>query len=111
MIFTRETTPGTMRRGIEVVSLRTPSIRKRTRMSLPAGSKWMSEAPSSIACATIELTSLMTGASMADSRMSTGERSSSSSSSIASATASSSRFIFAISEAMSSVEATTGRIS
>ena len=48
----------------------TPSTRKRTRMSLPSGSKWMSEAPSSTAWAMIELTSLMTGASSADSRIS-----------------------------------------
>ena len=49
MIFTRETTPGTIRRGIVVVSESTPSTRKRTRMSRPAGSKWMSEAASSTA--------------------------------------------------------------
>ena len=60
----------------------------------------------------IELTSLMTGASVADSRMSaTRVWSSSSSSSSDSATASSSRFILAISPAMSSAEATAGRIS
>ena len=74
MIFTRETTPATIRRGIDVVSLSTPSIRKRTRMSRPSGSKWMSDAPSSTAWAMIELTSLMTGASSADSRMSVTAR-------------------------------------
>ena len=51
MIFTRETTPATIRRGIVVVSLSTPSMRKRTRMSFVSpGSKWMSDAPSSTAC-------------------------------------------------------------
>ena len=39
-------------------------------MSRPSGSKWMSEASSSTACAMIELTSFMTGASSADSRIS-----------------------------------------
>ena len=113
MIFTRDTTPGTMRRGIVVVSWSTPSTRKRTRMSLPCGSKWMSEAPSSTAWAMIELTSLMTGASAADSRISATIVGSSSSSSIsvASATASSRRFIFTIRPAMSSAEATAARIS
>ena len=112
MIFTRETTPATIRRGIVVVSRSTPSTRKRTRMSRPSGSKWMSEAPSSTAWAMIELTSLITGASSADSRMSVIEApSSSSSSSTASATASSRRLMRAISPAMSSGEATTGRTS
>ncbi len=92
MIFTRDTTPATIRRGIDVVSLSTPSTRKRTRMSRPSGSKWMSEAPSSTPWAMIELTSLMTGASSADSRMSvTAASVSSSSSCTASATASSRR--------------------
>ena len=59
-----------MRRGMVVVSRSTPSTRKRTRISRPSGSKWMSEAPSSTAWAMIELTSLMTGASSADSRIS-----------------------------------------
>ncbi len=112
MIFTRETTPATIRRGIEVVSESTPSTRKRTRMSRPSGSKWMSEAPSSTAWAMTELTSLMTGASSADSRMSvTAPSVSSSSSSTASATASSRRDMRLISPAMSSGEATTGRSS
>ena len=90
MIFTREITPATMRRGIWVVSRSTPSTRKRTRMSRPSGSKWMSEAPSSTAWAMIELTSLMTGASSADSRISVTSASSSSPCSTAAATASSS---------------------
>ena len=38
MIFTRETTPATIRRGISVDSRSTPSTRKRTRMSRPSGS-------------------------------------------------------------------------
>ena len=37
MIFTREITPATMRRGIVVLSLSTPSTRKRTRISLAVG--------------------------------------------------------------------------
>ena len=76
----------------------------------PSGSKWMSEAPCSTAWAMIELTSLMTGASSADSRRSTTS---------AGALllllverrrlhASSSRFRRAISAAMSSREATAG---
>ena len=51
----------------------TPSIRIRTRISVApvSGSKWMSEAPRSAAWAMIECTSLITGASSADSRRST----------------------------------------
>ena len=70
MIFTRETVPATMRRGMWVLSRSTPSTRKRTRMSRPSGSKWMSEAPSSTPWAMIEFTSLITGASSAVSRTS-----------------------------------------
>ena len=112
MIFTRDTTPATMRRGIVVLSLSTPSTRKRTRISRPSGSKWRSEAPSCTAWAMIVLTSLMTGASSADSRMSeTSARSSVRSSCTASAIASSSRFMRAIRLATSSADATTGRSS
>ena len=100
-----------MRRGIWVVSRSTPSTRKRTRISRPSGSKWMSDAPSSTAWPMIELTSLMTGASSADSRISETSASSSSPISIASATASSKRLMRPISPAMSSGEATTGRTS
>ena len=102
MIFTRETTPATIRRGIVVVSRSTPSTRKRTRISRPSGSKWMSEARSSTAWAMIELTSLMTGASSADSRISVTSASSASPSSTASATASSSRLMRPIRPWMSS---------
>ena len=70
MIFTREIVPGTIRRGMCVLSRSTPSTRKRTRMSRPSGSKWMSDAPSSTPWAMIEFTSLITGASSADSRTS-----------------------------------------
>ncbi len=45
MIFTRETTPAAIRRGTVVMSCSTPSMRKRTRTSLPSGAKWMSLAP------------------------------------------------------------------
>ena len=78
MILIRETTPETIRFGTVVSSVSTPSIRIRTRSSRPArplssgwGSKWMSDAPCSVACAMIECTSLITGASSADSRRST----------------------------------------
>ena len=46
MIFKREITALTMRLGTWAASRRTPSIRKRTRISPSSGSKWMSEAPS-----------------------------------------------------------------
>ena len=108
MIFTRETTPAVMRLGIVVVSRSTPSTRKRTRMSRPSGSKWMSDAPSSTAWAMIELTSFITGPSSADSRISVTSASSSSPSCTASATASSRRLMRPISPLMSSGEATTG---
>ena len=78
MILMRETTPATMRCGTVVEIDSTPSMRKRTRRARPSGSKWMSEAPRSAACAMIELTSLTTGASSADSRRSTTSPSSSS---------------------------------
>ena len=71
MIFMRDTTPATMRRGTVVEVLSTPSMRKRTPISLPSGWKWMSDVPCSTAWAMIWLTSLMTGASSADSRRST----------------------------------------
>ena len=111
MIFTRETVPAIMRFGIWVVSRSTPSTRKRTRISRPSGSKWMSDAPSSTAWAMIELTSLMTGASSADSRISVTSASSSSPSRTASATASSSRLMRVIRPLMSSGDATTARTS
>ena len=91
MILTRETTPATIRFGTRAASWSTPSTRKRTRMSPSSGSKWMSEAPSETAWPRMLWTSLMTGASSADSRSSTSSASStpscSSSSSIASLTA------------------------
>ncbi len=111
MIFTRETVPGTMRRGIVVRSWSTPSTRKRTRISRPWDSKWTSEAPSWIAWAMIELTSFTTGASSAVSRMSVTSARSSCSSSTASETASSRRLMRLITPAMSSRDATTGWIS
>ena len=81
MIFTRLMTPSTMRRCTCAVSTSTPSMRKRTRISVPCGSRWMSDAPCSTAWATIWLTSRMTGASSADSRRSTISAGASSSSS------------------------------
>src|SRR3954451_16361938 len=64
-------------------------MRNRTRISASPGSKWMSEAPSLTAWARTEWTSLMTGASSADSRSSVTSASpcSSVSSTIASLTA------------------------
>ena len=115
MIFTREITPGATRRGTVVTSLSTPSTRKRTRRSRPSGARWMSEAPRSTACATIWLTSLMTGASCAFSRRSTTSAgpcsSRSSGCSSCSSTTSSSRSRREISEAMSSGAATATRTS
>ena len=108
MIFTREIVPGTIRRGMCVLSRSTPSTRKRTRMSRPSGSKWMSEAPSSTPWAMIEFTSLITGASSADSRISVTSASSSSPSLTAAATASSSLLMRPIRPWMSSAEPTTG---
>ena len=109
MIFTRETRPAIMPRGTVVVSLTTPSTRKRTRIDLSSGSKWMSEAPRSTASATIERTSFTTGASSADSRSSTTGRSSASSS--ISSTAASRRPRRPRSASTSSSVATARRIS
>ena len=53
-----------------VESNTTPSTRKRTRMSLGRGSKWMSDAPRRTASAITACTSFTTGASSADSRSS-----------------------------------------
>ncbi len=111
MIFTRETVPATMRRGMWVLSRSTPSTRKRTRMSRPSGSKWMSEAPSSTPWAMIEFTSLITGASSAVSRTSATSSISSSPCFTAAATASSSLLMRPIRPWMSSIPATTGRTS
>ena len=112
MIFKREITPGTIRRGIVVASCSIPSTRNRTRMSLPCGSKCTSDACSSTACAMTLLTSLMTGAFCADSRMSGASiDSSSTSSAIASATAESNLLSRAMTAATSSGEATAGRTS
>ena len=108
MILMREITPGTMRRGTVVESASTPSTRKRTCMSRSAGSKWMSEAPRSMASPTMECTSLMTGASSVSRSVIS---SSSTSSSAASAIAESRRLMRVTTARMSSREATTGRTS
>ena len=63
MILMRETTPATIRFGTRALSCRTPSIRKRMRMSPSSGSKWMSDAPSATACPRMLLTSFITGPS------------------------------------------------
>ena len=110
MILMRDTTPGIMRRGTVVDSDTTPSTRKRTRISRSSVSKWMSEAPRCTASAMIEWTSLMTGASSADSRRSLTSIVSGSSAA-ASETASSIRFSWLISASMSSCEVTARRTS
>ena len=53
MIFSRLMTPSCICFGISATGRVTPSIRARTIMSSSCGSKWMSEAPSSIACASV----------------------------------------------------------
>ena len=112
MILMRDTTPRTMRRGTVAELASTPSTRKRTRISSPSGSKWTSDAPCSTAWATIECTSLMTGASPADSRRSTTSAGlSSSSSSTASWTMSSRRLRRLMRPWTSSCDATAGRTS
>ena len=61
MIFRRVTTAGCIGFGIVATWRVTPSIRARTTISFSCGSKWMSEAPSSIACAIVVWTSLTAG--------------------------------------------------
>ena len=70
MILMREISPEIRWRGTVVESNTTPSTRKRTRMSWPLGSKWMSDAPRRTASAITACTSFTTGASSADSRSS-----------------------------------------
>ena len=112
MIFTRLMTPLTMRRGTVAESMRTPSMRKRTRSSWPSGDRCTSEAPCSTAWATMPLTSLMIGASSAESSSSTTSAPlSSSSSKLADWTTSSRRVRRATRALMSSREATAGRTS
>ena len=112
MIFTRLMTPLTMRRGTVAESSSTPSMRKRTRSSWPSGDRCTSEAPCSTAWATIPLTSLMIGASSAESSSSTTSAPlSSSSSQVADCTTSSRRVRRPTSALMSSREATAGRTS
>ncbi len=111
MIFTRETSPAVSGRGTVVVSVTTPSTRKRTRMSAPRGSKWTSDAPRRTASAMIEWTSLTTGASSAWSRSSMTSALPNSGSSSTSSTASPRREIWPIRASMSSGEATARRTS
>jgi len=114
MILARETMPPTIRRGTVAVEARTPSTRKRTRSSRPSGSRWMSEAPSSTAWAMIELSSLMTGASSADScrSMTSPASPSCSATSEAAAWTTSSRRVSRVTSAeMPSRDATAGRTS
>ena len=110
-ILIRETTELTIRLGTCAASSITPSTRKRTWKPSVSGSKWTSDAPCSTAWAMIERTSLMVGASSADSRSST--RSSAvgcSSFSTASSTAPSRLDMRPTAVRMSSREATTGMI-
>ena len=53
MIFRRVTTAGCIGFGMVATWRVTPSIRARTTISFSCGSKWMSEAPSSIAWAIV----------------------------------------------------------
>ncbi len=62
MILRRVTTAGCIGFGIVATGRVTPSIRARTTISSSCGSKWMSEAPSSIACAIVVWTSFTAGA-------------------------------------------------
>ena len=64
MILMRETTPTAILRLTVAAGASTPSTRNSTRVSPSSGLTWMSEAPCWIACATIECTSLMIGASL-----------------------------------------------
>src|SRR5436190_11127910 len=110
-ILIRETTELTIRLGTCAASSITPSTRKRTWKPSVSGSKWTSDAPCSTAWAMIERTSLIVGASSADSRSST--RSSAvgwSSSWTASSTAPSRLDMRPTAVRMSSREATTGII-
>ena len=70
MIFRRLITPSCICFGICATGRVTPSMRARTIMSSSCGSKWMSEAPSSIACASVAWTSLTAGVSSVASAMS-----------------------------------------
>ena len=63
MILIRETTPIAILRLTVAAGASTPSTRKSTRVSPSSGLMWMSEAPCCTAWATIECTSLITGAS------------------------------------------------
>src|SRR3954468_17095957 len=110
-ILMRETTELTIRLGTCAASSITPSTRNRTWNPSLSGSKWTSDAPCSTAWAMIERTSLMVGASSADSRSST--RSSAvgcSSSWTASSTAPSRLDMRPTAVRMSSRDATTGMI-
>ena len=74
MILMRETTPATIRRGTVVTSASTPSTRKRTRISRPSGSRWMSDAPLLDRLGDDRVDELDDGRSSADSRRSTTSR-------------------------------------
>ena len=63
-ILMRETTPAAILRFTVAAGMSTPSTRNSTRVSPSSGFTWMSDAPCWIACATIEWTSLMIGASL-----------------------------------------------
>src|SRR5664280_743897 len=113
MILSRETTPAWILFGERITSCRTPSIRKRTRMSCSVGSMWMSEARSLIAWVMSRLTNLTIGASSTISL--TWARSSSCSPAsidvVSSSSSSSPRWNRSIAAATSALVATTGRTS
>ena len=81
MILIRDTTPIAILRLIVAAGERTPSTRNSTRVSPSSGLTWMSEAPNCTAWATIECTSLITGASRSASSDSTSGSASASGSS------------------------------
>ncbi len=112
MILIRLTTPLARRLGTLAVWRSTPSTRQRTTMCLACGSKWMSEARSSIARTITELTKRTIGAwSTPSSRSETPVPTSSPPSSPRSSTTSSTREDWRRAAAISSGIARTGRTS
>ena len=110
MILMRETTPNAMLRLTVAAGASTPSMRYSTRVSPSSGLTWMSEAPWETACATIEWTSLMIGASRSLSSTSTSSCcSASSASSTMSSIATSRCATRASNTSRSSDDAATGR--
>ena len=113
MIFTRLMTPETMRRGTVAESWRTPSMRKRTRSSLPVGREVdvggaLLDGLGDDPVDELDDRRVVGGLAQVDDL---GARCSSSSSKLADCTTSSRRVRRAMRAAMSSREATAGRTS